>query len=83
MLGLRKATEANADEIDGNIFRISGCGWRKRSIFWDFPYWSTNLICHNLEVMHIKKNVFNTIMNIEGKIKDDIKDREDLTMFCR
>ena len=37
--------------------------------------------------MHIEKNVFenvfNTVMNIEGKTKDNIKAREDLAMFCR
>ena len=27
------------------------------------------------------ENVFNTIMNIEGNTKDNIKDREDLAMF--
>ena len=87
MLGLRKVTEADADEINSNICKTSGCGWRKRSIFWDLPYWSTNLIRHNLDVMHIEKNVFenvfNTVMNIEGKTKDNIKAREDLAMFCR
>ena len=87
MLGLRKVTEADADEINRNICKTTGCGWRKCSIFWDLPYWSTNLICHNLDVMHIEKNVFenvfNTVMNIEGKKKDNIKDREDLAMFCR
>ena len=87
MLGLRKVTEADADEINSNICKTTGCGWRKRSIFWDFPYWSTNLIRHNLDVMHIEKNVFenvfNTVMNIEGKTKDNIKAREDLVMFCR
>ena len=53
------------------------CGYRKWSIFWDLPYWSTNLICHNLDVMHIKKNtfknVFDTIMDVEGKTKDNAK----------
>ena len=87
MLGLRKVTEADADEINSNICKTSGCGWRKRSIFWDLPYWITNLIRHNLDVMHIEKNVFenvfNTVMNIEGKTKDNIKAREDLAMFCR
>lgn len=37
--------------------------------------------------MHIKKNVFkntfNTIMNIEGKTKDNAKSREDMTLLCR
>ena len=87
MLGLRKVIEADEDEINSNIRKTSGSGWRKRSIFWDLPYWSTNLIRHNLNVMHIEKNVFenvfNTVMNIKGKIKDNIKSREDLTMFFR
>ena len=81
MWGLRRVTEANAYEINSNIGKTSGCGWRKRSIFWDLPYWSTNLIGHNLDVMHIE-NVFNTVMNIKRKIKDNIKAKEYLAMFC-
>ena len=38
MLGLRKVTEADVDEIDSNICKTSCCGWRKHSIFWDLPY---------------------------------------------
>jgi hypothetical protein len=26
--------------------------WTKRSIFWDFPYWSTLLVPHNIDIMH-------------------------------
>ena len=29
--------------------------WKKRSIFFELPYWSTLLIRHNLDVMHIEK----------------------------
>ena len=86
MLGLRKVIEANGDEINSNICKTSGYGWRKRSIFWDLPYWSTNLIRHNLDVIHIEinvfENVFNTVMNIKGKTKDNNKAREDLAVFC-
>ena len=32
--------------------------WTKRSIFWELPYWKTNLLPHNLDVMHIERNVF-------------------------
>ena len=53
---------------------------------WDLPYWKTLLIRHNLDVMHIEKNVFdnifNTIMNVEGKTKGNAKSREDLKEFC-
>ena len=45
------------------------------------------IIHYNFDVIHIEKNmfenVFNTVMNIEGKTKDNIKAMEDLAMFCR
>jgi hypothetical protein len=58
--------------------------WVKRSIFWELPYWKTNLLCHNLDVMHNEKNVniFNTVMDVKGKTKDNIKARLDLALFC-
>ncbi|XP_039123357.1 uncharacterized protein LOC120259972 [Dioscorea cayenensis subsp. rotundata] len=62
-------------------------GWHKRSIFWDLPYWTTNLIRHNLDVMHIEKNVFenvfDTVMDVEGKTKDNAKAREDVKIYCK
>ena len=61
--------------------------WSRRSIFWDLPYWSKLLIRHNLDVMHIEKNVFeqiiNTIMSVKGKSKDDINSRKDLAIHCK
>ncbi|XP_073221455.1 uncharacterized protein [Cicer arietinum] len=63
-----------------------GHNWKKRSIFWDLPYWKDNLLRHNLDVMHIEKNVFdnifNTVMNIKGKTKDNEKERKDLSLLC-
>ncbi|KAL0444229.1 UNVERIFIED_CONTAM: hypothetical protein Slati_2145600 [Sesamum latifolium] len=60
--------------------------WTKRSIFWDLPYWTTNMIRHNLDVIHIEKNVFdnifNTVMNIKGKIKDNLNARKDVEIIC-
>jgi hypothetical protein len=59
--------------------------WVKQSIFWELSYWKTNLH-HNLEVMHIEKNVFenifNTIMDMKGKTKDNITALMDITLFC-
>ncbi|XP_057986602.1 uncharacterized protein LOC131171152 [Hevea brasiliensis] len=56
--------------------------WRKKSIFFQLPYWKTLLIRHNLDVMHIEKNVcdnvLETIMNIKGKTKDNLNSRYDL-----
>jgi hypothetical protein len=57
--------------------------WVKRSIFWEVPYWKTNLLRHNLDVMHIEKNVFknifNTVMDVKGKTKDNIVATQFLT----
>ncbi|XP_056161784.1 uncharacterized protein LOC130135923 [Syzygium oleosum] len=60
--------------------------WTKRSIFWDLPYWKAHLIHHNLDVMHIEKNVFdnviNTVMDVTGKIKDNLNVRKDMRNIC-
>ncbi|XP_057999062.1 uncharacterized protein LOC110665227 [Hevea brasiliensis] len=84
-LGLRRVIDSDGEAVNSIIARNTG--WRKKSIFWDLPYWSSNLIRHNLDVMHIEKNVFentfNTVMNIEGKTKDNAKAREDVAHLCR
>jgi hypothetical protein len=60
--------------------------WVKRSIFWELPYWKTNLLRHNLDVMHIEKNmfenIFNTVMDVKGKTKDNIKARLNVMLSC-
>ncbi|KAL0433488.1 UNVERIFIED_CONTAM: hypothetical protein Slati_2683100 [Sesamum latifolium] len=60
--------------------------WTKKSIFWEHEYWSTHLIRHNLDVMDIEKNVFdnifNTVMDIKGKTKDNLNARKDLQIIC-
>ena len=61
--------------------------WTKQSIFQELPYWKINLIHHNLNVINIKKNVFdnlfNTMMDIKGKTKDNVKVRMDLREYCK
>ncbi|XP_057247533.1 uncharacterized protein LOC130589918 [Beta vulgaris subsp. vulgaris] len=56
--------------------------WRKKSIFYELPYWSSLLVRHNLDVMHIEKNVCETLLatllDIEGKSKDNLNARHDL-----
>jgi hypothetical protein len=52
--------------------------WVKQSIFWEFPYWKTNLLPHNLDVIHI----FNTVIDVKGKTKGNIKARLDVALFC-
>ena len=60
--------------------------WHKKSIFWELPYWKDHLLRHNLDVMHIEKNVFenimNTLLDVKGKSKDNLKSRLDLPELC-
>jgi hypothetical protein len=56
--------------------------WKKKSIFWQLPYWKDISLRHNLDVMHIEKNIcdniIGTLLEIEGKKKDHAKARLDL-----
>ncbi|XP_076904980.1 uncharacterized protein LOC143560589 [Bidens hawaiensis] len=56
--------------------------WSKKSILFELPYWSKLLMRHNLDVMHIEKNVCDnivgTLLNDLVKSKDTIKARLDL-----
>jgi hypothetical protein len=56
--------------------------WTNKSILFELPYWSTLKLRHNLDVMHIEKNicdnVLGTLMNIDGKTNDTCKSQLDL-----
>jgi len=60
--------------------------WAKQSIFSELPYWKTNLLCHNLEVIHIENNVFDNIFrmvtDVKRKTNDNINARMDIALFC-
>ena len=49
------------------------------------PYWEHNPLRHNLDVMHIEKNIcdnlLGTLLNLEGKSKDNLKARKDLQLL--
>ncbi|XP_065850450.1 uncharacterized protein [Euphorbia lathyris] len=70
------------DESIENCEESRPCLWKKRSIFFDLPYWEFNLLRHNLDVMHIEKNIcdnlLGTFLNLDGKSKDNYKTRLDL-----
>ncbi|XP_021991893.1 uncharacterized protein LOC110888688 [Helianthus annuus] len=55
---------------------------KKKSIFWDLPYWKNLQVRHCLDVMHIEKNVCESLigllLNIPGKTKDGINVRKDM-----
>ncbi|CAN4075780.1 unnamed protein product [Withania somnifera] len=56
--------------------------WVRRSILFELPYRKSLKLRHNLDVMHIKKNICESILamllSIEGKTKDTYKARQDL-----
>ncbi|KAL3523092.1 hypothetical protein ACH5RR_015926 [Cinchona calisaya] len=56
--------------------------WKKKSIFLELPYWATNLVPHNLDIMHIEgnycDNLLSTIMGFVGISKDNLNSRRDL-----
>ncbi|CAN1181773.1 hypothetical protein LINPERHAP2_LOCUS35603 [Linum perenne] len=60
----------------------SDLNWVKQSILFTLPYWRKLNLRHNLDVMHIEKNICDnivgTLLNITGKTKDTIKARQDL-----
>jgi hypothetical protein len=68
----RKRGAANSDDVL----------WKKKSMFFRLPYWKDNMLRHNLDIMHIEKNVMDnilgTILDIKGKIKDNLAVRLDL-----
>ena len=50
--------------------------WKKRSIFFDLPYWIDLNVRHCIDVMHVEKNNFDTLigtLNIRGNTKDCLK----------
>ena len=67
-------------KLDGNC-----CKWAKKSVFFNLPYWPYLKIRHNIDIMHVVKNVtesvISTMFNIKGKSKDTWKSRKDLMDF--
>ncbi|XP_060970000.1 uncharacterized protein LOC133037170 [Cannabis sativa] len=55
--------------------------WRKKSIFYELEYWSTNILKHNIDVMHVEKNVCDSLLGTildNDKSKDTTNARHDL-----
>ncbi|XP_004289427.1 PREDICTED: uncharacterized protein LOC101296719 [Fragaria vesca subsp. vesca] len=59
--------------------------WTHKSIFFELPYWKKLRIRHCLDVMHIEKNVCNsivgTVFGFKDKTKDIVKARKDLQLM--
>ena len=56
--------------------------WKARSVFWDLQYWSLLCTPHSLDLMHITKNVceslVGTLLNMPERTKGGPKARNDL-----
>ena len=52
------------------------------AFFFQFPYWKTLILCHNLNVLYIEKNIcdniVDTLLSIDGKSNDIMNSRLDL-----
>jgi hypothetical protein len=48
--------------------------WKKQLIFWELPYWKYLDVRHSIDVMHVEKNVceslLGTLLNTDGKTRD-------------
>jgi hypothetical protein len=56
--------------------------YNKKSVWWGMPYWKDLLLPHNLDVMHIEKNICEnilwTLLKVDGKTRDTMNARLDL-----
>jgi rubrerythrin len=71
--GRNASAKRKRDEVDHN--------WNKRSIFFELEYWSPNELKHNLDVMHVEKNVSESLLGtllMNSHSKDTVKARIDL-----
>jgi hypothetical protein len=68
----RKHSDMDKDEV---------VVWSRMVSLWKLPYWKNLKLRHNLDIMHIEKNIcknlIGTILNIPGKTKDTVKARLD------
>ncbi|XP_021846923.2 uncharacterized protein [Spinacia oleracea] len=65
-----------------NANQLPSKGYKKESVFFGLPYWKNLYVRHFLDVMHIEKNIceslVGTLLNMPGKSKDGENARNDL-----
>ena len=53
--------------------------YNRKAGWWKLPYWKDLLLPHNLDVMHIEKNIcdnlLDTLLKLDGKTKDTVSSR--------
>jgi len=55
--------------------------WKKKSIFWELPYWHVLEVRHAIDVMHLTKNLYVNLlrfMGVYGKPKNSLEAQQDL-----
>ena len=60
--------------------------WKKKSIFWDLPYWKDLEVRSTIDVMHVTKNLCVTLfglLGVYGKTKDTPEAREDQQPYAQ
>jgi len=82
LFGLEILKQLDVITFDSNLESSSkGNQWRRKSILFNLPYWKDNLLRHNLDVMHIEKNVCDNLLYTmlkDEKSKDYLQARQDL-----
>ena len=77
-----EGAELECADDEGEYVHTVDTTYRKRSVFFQLPYWETLLVRHNLDAMHVEKNVFdnivNTFLDVDKKSKDSVNARLDL-----
>ena len=58
------------------------CAWKKKSVFFELEYWKFHYVRHCLDIMHVEKNVcdslIGTLLNLKFKSKDSEASRLDM-----
>jgi hypothetical protein len=65
---------------------LTDISFKKQSICFKYiPYWKDLQTCHNIDLMYVTKNVFDsiigTLLEMPRKSKDRLKSRTDLVQF--
>lgn len=77
LLALKSGERIGSDLLKtfkGNHAKWGGIEWINKNIFFKLPYWRTYLLQHNVDVMHIQKNVCYMI-DIKIKTKETLNAR--------
>jgi len=45
--------------------------WKKKSIFWELPYWEVLDVRHAIDVMHLTKNLCINLIGLLGGVQKD------------